>query len=117
MLIYAVTGRKLNSSMLPADVGCVVDNCDTVVSLYRAAVQGRPLMHRIVTVTGDAVQDPRNFSVCTGTNYRELLEAAGGLKTEPEKIISGGPDDGIRALQPGRAGDKDFFRPSLYDEG
>ena len=91
MLIYAVTGRKLNSSMLPADVGCVVDNCDTVVSLYRAAVQGRPLMHRIVTVTGDAVQDPRNFSVCTGTSYRELLEAAGGLKTEPEKIISGGP--------------------------
>ena len=77
--------------MLPADVGCVVDNCDTVVSLYRAAVQGRPLMHRIVTVTGDAVQDPRNFSVCTGTSYRELLEAAGGLKTEPEKIISGGP--------------------------
>ena len=42
-------------------------------------VQGRPLMHRIVTVTGDAVQDPRNFSVCTGTSYRELLEAAGGL--------------------------------------
>ena len=91
MLIYAVTGRKLNSSMLPADLGCVVDNCDTVVSLYRAVVQGRPLMHRIVTVTGDAVQDPRNFSVCTGTCYRELLEAAGGFTTEPEKIISGGP--------------------------
>ena len=91
MLIYAVTGRKLNSSMLPADLGCVVDNCDTVVSLYRAVVQGRPLMHRIVTVTGDAVQNPRNFSVCTGTCYRELLEAAGGLTTEPEKIISGGP--------------------------
>ena len=91
MLIYAVTGRKLNSSMLPADLGCVVDNCDTVVSLYRAVVQGRPLMHRIVTVTGDAVQDPRNFSVCTGTCYRELLEAAGGLTTKPEKIISGGP--------------------------
>lgn len=91
MLIYAVTGRKLNSSMLPADLGCVVDNCDTVVSLYRAVVQGRPLMHRIVTVTGDAVQNPRNFSVCTGTCYRELLEAAGGFTTEPEKIISGGP--------------------------
>ena len=91
MLIYAVTGRNLNSSMLPADLGCVVDNCDTVVSLYRAVVQGRPLMHRIVTVTGDAVQDPRNFSVCTGTCYRELLEAAGGFTTEPEKIISGGP--------------------------
>ena len=91
MLIYAVTGRKINSSMLPADAGCVVNNCDTIVAIYRAVYEGKPLMHRIVTVTGDAVADPQNFHVCTGTNYRELIEEAGVFKQEPEKIVSGGP--------------------------
>lgn len=90
-IIYAVTGRKINSSMLPADVGCVVNNVDTVVSVYRAVAEGRPLMERIVTVTGDAVANPRNFRVRIGTNYRELLEEAGGFKEDPEKIICGGP--------------------------
>lgn len=90
-LIYAATGREVNSSMLPADVGCVVDNVDTVVAIYKAVIYGQPLMRRIVTVTGDAVADPRNFEVRTGTNYAELLEHAGGLTCAPEKIISGGP--------------------------
>lgn len=90
-LIYATTGRKINSSMLPADAGCVVDNCDTIYAIYQAVYTGRPLMHRIVTVTGDAIADPRNFRVCTGTNYAELVDEAGGFKTQPEKIISGGP--------------------------
>lgn len=90
-IIYAVTGRKINSSMLPADVGCVVNNVDTVVSVYRAVAEGRPLMERIVTVTGDAIANPRNFRVRIGTNYRELLEEAGGFKEDPEKIICGGP--------------------------
>ena len=54
-LIYAATGRAINSSMLPADAGCVVDNVDTVVAIYHAVKEGRPLMNRIVTVTGDAV--------------------------------------------------------------
>lgn len=91
MLIYAVTGRCINSSMLPADAGCVVDNVDTVVAVYKAVVEGRPLMHRIVTVTGDAVKKPSNFSVPVGMKFTEVLEAAGGLKGEVEKIISGGP--------------------------
>ncbi len=91
MLIYAATGRTINSSMLPADAGCVVDNVDTVVAIYKAVVLGMPLMERIVTVTGDAVTEPKNFSVPVGTNFQELLEAAGGLKGSAEKIISGGP--------------------------
>lgn len=91
MLIYAVTGRKINSSMLPADAGCVVDNVDTVVAVYKAVVLGQPLMHRIVTVTGDAVQKPSNFYVPVGTDFQELLDAAGGLKGPVEKMISGGP--------------------------
>ena len=90
-IIYAVTGRKVNSSMLPADAGCIVDNVDTVISIYMAVCKSTPLMRKIITITGDAVNTPCNFNVKLGTNYQELIEAAGGFKEEPEKIISGGP--------------------------
>lgn len=90
-IIYATTGRKINSSMLPADAGCVVNNVDTLVSIYRAIAEGRPLMERIVTITGDAIANPRNFKVRIGMNYKELVEQAGGFKEQPEKIICGGP--------------------------
>jgi electron transport complex protein RnfC len=90
-LIYATTKRKINSTMLPADAGCVVDNVDTIVAVYHAVVEGKPLMNRIVTITGDAVNDPRNFYVKIGMNYKDLIEEAGGFKTEPEKVVSGGP--------------------------
>lgn len=90
-LIYATTGRKINSSMLPADVGCVVDNVDTVAAIYRAVCKQTPLLRKIITVTGDAIASPGNFSVRLGTSYQELIDAAGGFKTEPEKVISGGP--------------------------
>ena len=90
-LIYASTGRAINSSMLPADAGCVVNNVDTVCAIYSAVLENKPLMYRIVTVTGDAIADPRNFRVRIGTNYHELIEEAGGFKSEPAKIVSGGP--------------------------
>ena len=90
-LIYAVTGRKINSTMLPADAGCMVDNVDTVISIYNAVAKGIPLIRRIITVTGDAITNPQNYNVRIGTNYSELIEASGGFKTEPEKVISGGP--------------------------
>ena len=90
-LIFATTGRRINSTMLPADVGCVVNNVDTVVAVYRAVMEGRPLMERIVTVTGDAVAKPANFRVKTGTSYAEVLEAAGGFQVKPEKVVCGGP--------------------------
>ena len=83
--------EAINSSMLPADVGCVVNNVDTVIAIYRAVTQGRPLIERIVTVTGDAIREPQNFRVRIGMNYRELIDAAGGFEREPEKIICGGP--------------------------
>lgn len=94
-IINVATGRKINSSMLPADAGCVVNNVDTVISVYMAVAESTPLIRRIITVTGDAVADPRNFSVRTGTNYTELVEAAGGFKVPPEKVISGGPMMGL----------------------
>lgn len=92
-LIQAATGRKIYSAMLPADAGVVVDNIDTVVAIYMAVCKTTPLMRRIVTVTGDAVTTPQNFNVRIGTNFSELLEAAGGFKDgqEPAKIIGGGP--------------------------
>ena len=90
-LIYATTGRKINSTMLPADVGCIVNNVDTIVAVYRALTEGRPLMERIVTVTGDAIENPRNFRGKIGMSYQEILEEAGGFRTKPEKIICGGP--------------------------
>ncbi len=91
-LIYAVTGgREINSTMLPADAGCIVDNVDTVVAIYNAVCESTPLIRRIITVTGDAIANPQNFEVKLGSCYRELLEAAGGFKEEPEKMLSGGP--------------------------
>lgn len=90
-LVYATTGRKLNSKKLPSDVGCVVDNIDTVISIYLAVAENTPLIRRIITVTGDAIKAPRNYNVAIGTNYSELLEAAGGYVNLPEKIVSGGP--------------------------
>ena len=90
-IVYATTGRSINSKMLPADAGCVVNNVDTIVAIYHAVMLGKPLMNRIVTVTGDAIADPRNFIVRIGTNYHELVEEAGGFKEKPVKIVSGGP--------------------------
>ncbi len=94
-LIYACTARQINSTMLPADVGCIVNNVDTVLSVRSAVYEGKPLIYRIVTVTGDCIKNPRNFRVRVGTLYSKLLEEAGGFRKEPEKIISGGPMMGI----------------------
>ena len=94
-LIYAVTGRAINSSMLPADAGCIVDNVATAIAIHEAVTLGKPLYERVVTVTGDAVNEPGNFRVKAGTNAAELVEAAGGFRSQPEKVISGGPMMGM----------------------
>ncbi len=94
-LIYAVTGRKLNSKKLPADAGCIVDNVDTVVAIQMAVSESVPLMRRIVTVTGNGIVNPSNFEVKIGTNMAEVAEAAGGLKPEAKKVIGGGPMMGM----------------------
>lgn len=90
-LIKACTGREINSKMLPADAGCIVDNVATINAIYTAVVEGKPVIDRIFTITGDAVADPCNYRICIGTSCQEILEAAGGFKSEPEKLISGGP--------------------------
>ncbi|WP_251387234.1 electron transport complex subunit RsxC [Mediterraneibacter agrestimuris] len=97
-LIYALTKRAINSTMLPADAGCIVDNVETLIGIHNAVIGGRPLTERIVTVSGDDVQKPGNFKVLLGTNHRELIEAAGGFVQEPQKLISGGPMMGFAMI-------------------
>ena len=97
-LIKACTGREINSKMLPADAGCIVDNVATINAVYTAIVEGKPVMDRIFTLTGDAVMEPRNYRICIGTSCKEILEAAGGFVRKPAKIISGGPMMGFAVM-------------------
>ncbi len=90
-LIWALTGRQVPSGNLPMTVGCVVQNVATMASVRAAILEGRPMTDRIVTVTGDAVAQPRNLRVRIGTPYRHLVEACGGIKGELRKVVSGGP--------------------------
>ncbi len=94
-LIFAVTGREVPSGKLPADVGCIVNNVDTVVAIHRAVVRNRPLMRRIVTLSGDCYKNPGNYKVRIGMSLNELIEKTGGLTKEAHKIISGGPMMGV----------------------
>lgn len=94
-LVHAVTGRKMASRDLPANLGCIVDNVATLTAIYRSVAWNEPLVRKGFTVTGDAVAEPGNFMVRIGTNIAELLEAAGGLKAEPKKVIIGGPMMGM----------------------
>lgn len=94
-LIYAITGRELPSGKLPADVGCIVQNVDSAFEIYNAVVNGRPLMERVLTVTGEAIKEPLNLRVKFGTSIEEVIDAAGGFKEDPIKVISGGPMMGM----------------------
>lgn len=90
-LIKAIAGRTVPSGGLPADVGAVVLNIDTVFSLSKAFTEGMPPVKRIVTVTGDCVKEPQNFEVRLGVPFSFLFEQSGGFTAAPEKIIAGGP--------------------------
>lgn len=90
-IIYAVTKRKINSSMLPADAGCIVDNVDTVYNIYQAVKFHKPLTERVVTVSGDGIKSPCNLLVPFGTSHAQLVKEAGGIDENTEKILSGGP--------------------------
>jgi len=91
MLIYAVTGRYVPSGGLPMDVGAVVQNIGTVISISDAVTQSMPMIQRVLTVSGSAVKEPKNLLMRVGTTYADALALCGGLKTEAAKIISGGP--------------------------
>ncbi len=94
-LITAVCGRKMPPGSLPWQVGCIVDNIDTVASIYRAVVLGKPLTTRIVTMGGSALKNPLNYRVRIGSPFAYLIEQSGGLTKEAGKILMGGPMMGL----------------------
>ena len=90
-LIKALTGREVPSGKLPIEVGCVVNNVGTALAIYEAVQKNKPLIERVVTVTGKSVKNPCNLMVRIGTPSIELIEKAGGLPEDTGKVISGGP--------------------------
>ncbi|HOL16719.1 MAG TPA: electron transport complex subunit RsxC [Bacillota bacterium] len=95
MLIYATTRRKVPSGGLPMDVGVVNHNVGTAVAMCEALHKGKPLVERVVTVTGEGVARPANLMVRIGTLVSEVLKACGGLKETTRKLIIGGPMMGL----------------------
>ena len=94
-LISSVTGRQINSHILPADAGVIVLNIATVIAIYEAVKMNMPLIHRVVTLTGDAMAQPANVDVLLGISHKFLCDECGGLKYNAVKIISGGPMMGM----------------------
>ncbi|MGL4993057.1 MAG: electron transport complex subunit RsxC [Bacteroidales bacterium] len=90
-LIDAVMGRQVPSGALPIAVGAVVQNVGTAYAVYEAVQKNKPLVERVVTVTGKSVTRPSNFLARMGTPLSMLIEAAGGLPADTAKVISGGP--------------------------
>lgn len=91
MLIKAVAGREVPARGLPMDVGAVVQNVGTALAIYEAARYGKPLIERVVTVTGEGIKEPKNLMARVGTKISELIEECGGLKDDVAKVVAGGP--------------------------
>jgi len=94
-LVFTLTRRRVPGGALPVDVGALVHNVQTAAAMVQAVSLGRPLVTRIVTVSGDAVREPGNFLVRIGTPVAALLEAAGGCTGQgPITLVVGGPMTG-----------------------
>jgi electron transport complex protein RnfC len=98
MLIYAIARRKVPSGGLPMDVGVVNHNVGTAVAIAGAVKEGKPLIERVVTVTGEGVARPANLLIRIGTLVSDVLKACGGLKEETRKLIIGGPMMGLAQI-------------------
>lgn len=90
-LIDAVLKREVKSGALPADSGVIVQNVATVSQIYKSFKTGLPLIERIVTVSGQGIEEPKNVLAKIGTSYKELCDFCGGVKENTVKVISGGP--------------------------
>ena len=90
-LIDACIGRQVPSGALPIEVGAVVDNVATIYAVYEAVQKNKPLISRVMTVTGKEVRKPGNYLVRFGTPLSDVLEMAGGVPDGTGKIIGGGP--------------------------
>ncbi|WP_326909353.1 electron transport complex subunit RsxC [Sedimentibacter sp. MB31-C6] len=94
-IINAITGREVPSGGLPMDVGCIVDNVGTVATIGNVIATGMPVIQRVTTVTGSAIQNPKNLYIRIGTLFKDVIEQCGGYSEEPGKLINGGPMMGI----------------------
>ena len=90
-LVQAILKREVPSGGLPIDVGVVVFNVGTAHAVYEAVMKNRPLIDRVVTVTGKGLEKPSNFLVRVGTPVSSLIEKTGGLPEQTAKVINGGP--------------------------
>ncbi len=90
-LLKAAIGKEVPSGGLPIEIGAVVSNVGTAFAVFEAVTKNKPLIERVVTVTGDAINKPGNFRTAVGTPINVLIEAAGGFKEEPVKMVAGGP--------------------------
>ncbi|MDE6711108.1 MAG: electron transport complex subunit RsxC [Alistipes sp.] len=91
-LIAAVTGRQVPPPpALPIDVGAVVCNASTTLAVYQAVQKNKPLIERVVTITGKGLKEPKNLLTRMGTPIQTLIDAAGGLPEDAGKVINGGP--------------------------
>jgi len=94
-LIWSITKREVPRGGLPADVGVICVNIDTCCAIAKKFLYNRPLIRRIVTVSGSGIKEPQNFSVRIGTPFSYVIEAAGGMAGDVKKVIMGGPMMGI----------------------
>ena len=90
-LLKATLGREIPSGKLPLDVGAVVCNMGTCYAIYQAVVLHRPLVERVVSVTGECIENPKNLLCPIGTKVGDLIAFCGGYRKEPEKLVNGGP--------------------------
>lgn len=95
MMVLSATGRKVPPGKLPSDVGCVVMNVTSTAFIARYLETGKPLVSRSITVDGSAIAEPKNIRVPIGTNIQDIIDFCGGFKSEPRKIIFGGPMMGL----------------------
>jgi len=97
-LIKVVTGHEVPHGGLPLDIGIVCHNVATAASVFDAVVEGKPLISRIVTITGEGVKEPQNLQALIGTPISALVEACGGYTDRAQRLVMGGPMMGV-ALQ------------------
>ena len=90
-LIQRITGRQVPPGGLPADVGCCVFNVATAAAVYDAVYEGKPLTHRVLTLTGGAMNRPMNVVAPIGASLEHMVKLAGGFKTDPQRFLMGGP--------------------------
>ena len=94
-LCQAITGKQVPPGGLPSNIGCAVFNINTTCAIYRAITQGMPVVHKIVTVSGSGVVEPKNVECPIGTPVSCLFDFCGGLKEGTYKLIAGGPMMGM----------------------